>query len=424
MIAFNFPPSTTAGVHRSLRFAKYLPEYQCTPTVVTRNADVEPGGEELLKQVPECVSIWRVGQSAEAPAKTESDSSSQSVTLKKRIKRWLKPLWELVTETPDQHIAWSRMVGRYAIERCREQQFDVLYTTGPPHSMHLAGYRIHKQTGLPWVADFRDPWARRPWVKSRNPIGQKFLKRFESLVAHHATVVLLNNEASEEDFQKAYPNLPKSKFRALPNGFDPDLLPLVNQLRDGQRSRPDASKSLPVLCHPGTLYGQRDPSAIIKAIAKLHREGTDVRFQQIGFVAKDFPPDRIAAEMGIAHLVEVVPPVSHRRVFEYMVDADVLMVIQPHGPLMVPGKVYEMLMFDQPIVGVCDGKATNSVLDSAGRAWTSPSDDVDGIANAIRRAIGSADEELPKRRQARDAFNGRLLCKKLADVLRECASLQ
>ncbi len=422
MIAFNFPPSTTAGVHRTLRFAKYLPENHCIPTILTRNAEVEPGGAELLQQVPESVCVWRVGRSSESTSEPAANVSQPkpALSLKRRVKRWLKPFWELATETPDQHIQWSRLAGNYALARFAEQQFDVVYTTGPPHSTHLAGFRIHKKTGIPWIADFRDPWARRPWVKARNPIGQKFLKHFESRVAHHATMLILNNDASEADFRAAYPTLAPEKFHSLPNGFDPELLDLVGGIRTNLSEQAPAHGGIPVICHPGALYGQRDPSAILKAIASLHNEGLSVRLQQIGFCSNNYPPDKLAADMGIGHLVEVIPQVSHRKALEYMAASDVLMVIQPKGPLMVPGKLYEMLMFDQPIVGVCDGQATNMVLASAGRAWASASDDPAAIAFAIRSALQSNDSELMKRAQARETYNGRYLCRKFADLIRAC----
>ena len=38
--------------------------------------------------------------------------------------------------------------------------YDVLVTTGPPHSLHLIGLNLKKKMpDLKWIADFRDPWT-------------------------------------------------------------------------------------------------------------------------------------------------------------------------------------------------------------------------------------------------------------------------
>lgn len=436
MFAFNFPPAATAGVHRSLRFAKYLHAFNCHPTVLTRNCSGDPGGEALLGQVASDVEIVRVGYSKEPPAVSHSaggeeegdqqgDDRGGSAPIGRRlvktIKDLLRPARDLLTETPDQYVGWSRQAAARGIELCRQASFDAIYTTGPPHSTHLAGLKVHRRTGLPWIADFRDPWARRPWTKVRNPWGQRLLPYLERKVARSASRIVLNNDASAEDFRRAYPDLPPEKFIAIPNGYDPELLQVMDELQHARRKIPTAgARTLrtPVLCHPGTLYGQRNPQAILQAIGQLHRRGTEVRFQQVGFVGPRFNLLQMARAEGIEHLVECVPPVAHREAMQYMAHADILMILQPNGPLMVPGKLYEMLLFDQPILGVCDSIASTQVLRSAGNAWSVGSQDADVIAGALEEILrGDTITEAAERAAARDRYNGRDLAARLSEVI-------
>lgn len=434
MIAFNFPPAATAGVHRTLRFVKYLPEFGCQPTVLTRNCDPDSGGEQLLAQVPRRAVVHRVGVSPEPavlPPAGDPHNSASPVSrvaiadrpsprkrMVRTVKDVLRPAWDLLTETPDQYIGWSRQAANRAIALCRDDGFDAIYTTGPPHSTHLAGLKIKRRTGLPWIADFRDPWARRPWAKARNPWGQRLLPYLERKVAREATCVILNNDASAEDFRRAYPELPAEKFISIPNGYDPDLIPIVDRLRERRRQQPLQNRT-PVLCHPGTLYGQRDPRPILNAIACLHREGLDVRLQQIGTVGPRFDLARLSAQLGIEHLVEHIPPVPHAEAMDHMSRADVLLIIQPNAPLMVPGKLYEMLLFDQPIVAVCDSAATGHTLATFNHAWSASCNDTAGITTALRSAIQSrpTDVDHAARRQAHRQFNGRQLAEVLGQVV-------
>lgn len=433
MLAFNFPPATNVGVHRTLRFAKYLGEFGCRPTILTRHCTPSVAGEQLLAQVPDDVAIHRVGSSNEPPEPEEGSAEPQDTvstahsnryvtrSIKRRMKSLLRPGWELLTETPDQYVSWSRLAAAKGIELCRDGKFDAIYTSGPPHSTHLAGLKIQRASRLPWIADFRDPWARRPWVKARNPWGQRLLPHYERKVVHGAARVVLNNEASAEDFRRAYPHLPPKKFVSIPNGYDPDLLPLVAQLRQQrQQSLPETNgqNRIPVLCHPGTLYGQRDPRPILEAIASLHKEGIDVRFQQVGLVSAKFELNRTVCNLGIQHLVECIPPVSHAQSMAYMSRADVLLIIQPNAPLMVPGKLYEMLLFNLPIVAVCDSVATSSALKLAGNSWTVSSQDAKGIQTAIESALSDAldDETCKSRTEAKTYYNGKHLTMSLRDV--------
>ncbi|MFQ5530274.1 MAG: glycosyltransferase, partial [Gemmatimonadota bacterium] len=39
---------------------------------------------------------------------------------------------------------------------------DLVYTTAPPFSVHLAGLILRALTGARWVAEFRDPWTTNP----------------------------------------------------------------------------------------------------------------------------------------------------------------------------------------------------------------------------------------------------------------------
>ena len=60
---------------------------------------------------------------------------------------------------PDARIGWIPSATRAARLLLRKNKFNVVMTTGPPHSAHLIGKRIARSTGMPWVVDMRDPWT-------------------------------------------------------------------------------------------------------------------------------------------------------------------------------------------------------------------------------------------------------------------------
>ena len=61
---------------------------------------------------------------------------------------------------------WRRGT-RGARAACRRARFDALVSFAQPWSDHLIGLRVHRATGLPWIAHFSDPWTDSPYLRGR-----------------------------------------------------------------------------------------------------------------------------------------------------------------------------------------------------------------------------------------------------------------
>lgn len=434
MIAPLFPPNLAAGAHRTLRFVKYLHEFGWKVVVITKGLPVGVDSGEGSNSLPQFfgadqIEVIRVEDTlqhvpTEVRANFDCDAKIQLHPAQPKAQRrsivvetgksLLRPLWQFIEQTPDMERGWSRLAAKAAIRRCQQGGIDAIYSTGPPHSVHLAGLRVARTTKLPLVADFRDPWARNSWIRKRNPIGRRLTPWLESMVVNAAAKVIANNDGSLASFQAAYSDLAKkNRFVAITNGFDPDIA--VADSRDASND-----SSVLTAVHAGSLYVQRDPRPLIAAIAQLVKAGEKIEFHQIGTFEKQFDPLAIARELGCESSVRSLGELSHVETLQRLSSADLLVVIQPNAPFQIPGKVFEMLLFDQPILAVCESPPTEKVVRQAGGA-TAASHDVDAIANAIRSAIamrGSADLAA-RRSHARALYNGRELTKSLATVLDE-----
>lgn len=402
------------------------------PTVLTCESPVQVGGELLLRQVPDDVKVIRTGKCTRGPERSqvtkerlpdvESATGNPFKYLIRRTKALVKPIWELVTETPDNAVSWCRTASHVGTKACNNDKFDAIYTSGPPHSTHLVGLKIHKKTRVPWIADFRDPWARRPWTKTRNPIGQRLIPWMERRVVANASIVVLNNEVSVGDFRNAYPELPPHKFVAIHNGYDPEAGARILALNQKRTFHERTSDTPITICHPGSLYGRRDPTTVLEALKELGKQGFQFRFQQIGSMAPNLDPNQIAKSLGSEIIVETIPHMPQDRLFEHMSMADILLLLQPDGSLMVPGKVYEMLLFDRPIVAVCDSAATSEVLDDVPGAFIAPSREKSKIAVAVMNAVIAMDRtDWLGRREVRRKYDGRRLAGKMAEMVRTLA---
>jgi len=107
-------------------------------------------------------------------------------------------------------------------------------TTGPPFASHLVGYYLKKRHGLPWIADYRDPWTSalvRVWPTKLHFILEN---RWENTLLRHADAILCVTPSMCRMMEGAFPHT-KDKLTHLPNGFDPDDYPAPTNKRLSER---------------------------------------------------------------------------------------------------------------------------------------------------------------------------------------------
>ncbi len=458
VITTAFPPSTCAGIHRIVRFVRHLPEQGWEPCVLSEGTEDGLCGELAATfELPHDLVVRRtraLGRSYGASAcgvsgsgtsgsgtsgsgtsgsgtsdgESRSNPSSQkslSPAAAKRdagvLRTFARNLRDLSLATPDKDIAWSVASVREAIAMVRRLRPDVVVTSGPPHSTHLIGLAVKRMTRTPWLADFRDPWARRPWgFKAQNPWGQRLLGRFERTCVRHADRVILNTEPMAAEFRSFYGDRDPSMFVTIPNACDPRLTEQVGQLGRGANGTDPLDSEKPVrLCHPGSLYRKRDPRPLLKAIADLRRSGTRIEFEQIGACDPGFALESFVAEQGLAEAVTIDSAVPHAECLSRMARADLFVLLQPGTAIQVPGKLFEMMSFGKPILALADEGASAELIRSHDIGVVARPDDAKEIATAIRSAIARFSElsDSQKWDEVREVFDVRRTVESLAGEL-------
>jgi len=283
-----------------------------------------------------------------------------------------------------------------AIRRSRPT---VLYSTSPIPSAQLVGWALHRATGLPWVADLRDPLTGRasPATRGWRHRAQAFVER---CVAHRAAHIVFTTAAARADFHSRYPSLPAARLHVVENGFDEgDFLAAEAQLAAERRPAatgtavPDsageaAAKPL-VLLHSGLVSDAvRTPRALLQALATALPEGEfagrPVRVVFRGSQAEaEFRP--LTAALGLERWVEWLPALPYREALQEMLRADGLLLLQgeQNNP-QVPAKVYEYFRAGRPVLGlVGEGSECTRLLAAEGLGSTAPLEDPAAIEAAL-----------------------------------------
>ncbi len=450
-LSYPYPPAVSAGVFRAARFVKFLPEFSWRPLVFTVETDEHfPMDTALANYVPgdtfvESAPLWQpdlwpskffgrknVAQAEKAPNSKADRPEIIHVNQNPGDPRYLglrdrlKTIRQRVLSTPDPKIWWAIPSFLKALRLVRKHRPQVIFSTTPPHSSHLLGTWIKRWTGLPLVLDFRDPWARTPWIAGdKNTYIEKVNARLEKKCIKAADAVILNTRRTQKEFEDFYGANYRGKFHTIYNGFDPSLLAKCESMQNQQLN---AKKSLK-LCHVGTIYGRREIRPLLRALRKLVDANRPVEFEQVGRVKVDYDLAAVIREHRLENHVRICPPVSHHEALQRMADADSLVLIQPDSTLQVPGKLFEMMMFRKPIFSLTGDGETCDIVGRYRLGPVADPFDETQIASALERLmdqirLGQDSPEAADWEKVKDDFDGKTQTRYLADILNHVSESQ
>lgn len=453
MLAYHFPPIAGAGVFRTLRFVKFLPQFGWKPLVLSAAPDAYTAiDESLLGSLPPeaevrravvrrpraALSRWRASWRGSLSAAKAQPRNGVPVTVvpgndavgmlaeHRGLARWARTALTLALETPDDKVGWRRPALHAALAWAEEQRPHVLYSTGPPHSVHLLAMALQRRLRLPLVMDLRDPWARSPVrIRESGPWRRRRLQQLERTCMRAADAVILNTERLGAEFTAYYGAPCDEKFTVIPNGYDPQLRDEVESLLAATKE--DGPTGAVRLCHPGSIYAGRDARPLVDALALLRDRGHRLEFHQVGPCEGAEALREHARLHGLEDQVRVEGRVDHRTILRRMAAADAFVIIQPGTDVQVPCKLYEMLVFRKPILALTGLGAAADVVQRYGLGAVAPPDRPEEIAAALEPLVsalsGSRQPPANEFSAALHAFDGRALTGRLAEVLNQvCAA--
>ncbi len=408
LISYYFPPDNAVGGLRIAKFARYLPSSGWKPYVLTTADRFREGLDPLrlndvkdvevfkATELPSLRSVYlklkafalsvggkkRIGvnELKQSAASGRDRPAIGDEGVFRRLKRRFISLFVLL---PDDKRGWVIPAALNAVRRVGSEKIDCIITSGPPHSIHIAGLIVRKMTGVKWVADFRDPWVdvlefKSPRARSRLSDGIE--RWLEKKVVESSDRVLTTTKALKEIFADRYNREPSVKFLHLPNAIDFKKFPGGAAEKYGQFT----------ITHLGTLYAGRTPEPVFEAVRGLITDGkispADIKLKLIGnceFIEGVSTQDAVRS-CGLEGLVEVAKPIPYVDALKVMCSSHLLLLLAPGLPLQIPAKVYDYMGSGTRVLGLCPEKsATAELLGSTGCGMAFDPSDIAGIAGYI-----------------------------------------
>ena len=274
---------------------------------------------------------------------------------------------------------WINPSAKYLKKYLAENPVDVIVSTGPPHSMHLIAKKVHESTGIPWIADFRDPWTNIDFYKDLRLTSwaDKKQHRLELEVLQAATKVVAVTWKSRDEFKEISG---RNDIEVVPNGFDDaDFPPIPADQLDKDFT----------IVHVGSMNKDRNPEVLWKAvkaaIAQSPSLTESIKIRLIGPV--DFSVRVSVQDAGLQSLTSFIDYVPHTEAVKLQQQAQVNLLvvnISPTAWTIIPGKFYEYLGSGRPFIALTPQDSdTAKVLEQTKGGVVHEYDDVEGLKNRI-----------------------------------------
>lgn len=371
MVAFHFPPAAMGSGHlRTLGFARHLPKLGWTPIVLSASASAYPRIDPTgLAMVPQGCVVHRV------------------FALDARRHLGLRGKYPSFLAVPDRWATWWPAAVWRGLRLIRDMHVDAIWSTYPVMTAHAIANTLSKRTGLPWVADFRDPVATS--VSTINARARRAQQKLEQRVVRYATRTVLTTFGAMHDYAGRYPDADREhRLIVIPNGYEESAF---DGLTPDTAGRQDAAPLR--LVHAGSLYTDgRSPIPFLTALARLKDSGI-IRADSVRVVLRasgcDAVYQRHIARLGLAGIVSLVPQISNHEALKEQAEADGLLLFQ--GACFnhqIPAKVYDYLRVGRPIFALVDERGdTADLLRRTGGAIVTPLDNVDCIHHRLAQFL-------------------------------------
>ncbi len=353
VITYYWPPCGGAGVQRWLFFVKYLREFGWEPIVFTvENPSYPSEDTSLFEEIPMGLKvikypIWEPYELYKKFLGMKKNSNVQHGFLReKEVSHWKNDVSNWIRSNffiPDARKFWIKPASRFLNKELKKNPPDAIISTGPPHTCHMIGLKLHQKTGLPWVADFRDPWTEIDFAEDLKLTKLAFARhrKFEKKVLSTATQVVSVGWHMQAAFKKISDH---QHYTVITNGHDF----VENKKTDYQPERFE-------ILHLGSMNQARNPHELWKVLADLKK--TNQLFAMhlsIKLIGKfDY---QVKKDIETYHLLEnstFIEYVPHNEVFSHLTQASVLLlalnrVVNVEG--IITGKVFEYLAAKRPIL--------------------------------------------------------------------------
>jgi hypothetical protein len=360
-ITYYWPPAGGIGVLRCLKIVKYIREFGWEPIVYTvKDAQYPAFDFSNLSQVPDGIEVLKypafepfnlykklTGKKKNEPLLNVLTSNSNKTNLLHDLAVWIRSNFFI----PDARSFWIKPSVNYLTNYLEDNKIDAIFTDGPPHTNTMIGALLKEKLGIPWLADFQDPWTQVDYYQllKLTSYADKKHKALEQMVFKHADSISIVSKTWKKDLE----TIGAKNVSILPWGYDEDDFRDIEELSEYF-----------LISHIGLLGNDRNPTTFFEAVAELIAENAEfeknIKIDIVGVV--DVSVKEAVMKFNLISKINFLNQLSRIEAIKLMKRSQVLLLLlnkAENAMGRIPGKLFEYLACKRPIV--CLGPLNSDV---------------------------------------------------------------
>jgi len=380
IISYYWPPCGGIGVLRCLKIAKYIRQFGWEPVIFTAEGadypsidhtnekDIHPDTVILRQKIWEPYNIYRAitGKKKNTNVNNVFYTKEEKAGFAHNLSVWIRSNFFI----PDARCMWIKPSVKFLTQYLKDNPVDAIFSDGPPHSNTRIATLLKQKTGIPWLADFQDPWTQIDYF-SLLKLTSKGLKKHRKLeqeafaAADKITIV-------SPTWKKELEIIGARNVSVIPWGYDPD---------DYDHLLHNPSDNF-IISHLGILGYDRNPKILFKVIAELISVNPifkqKVRLKFPGQI--DYSVKECVSKYKLDDFVDLPGNLNRKEALQLMKDSNLLLLLlnkQANAKGRIPGKLFEYLAVKRPIlcIGDTNGDSANIITKTKSGYTSSYSDE-------------------------------------------------
>ncbi len=419
-VTYMFPPIAGGGIQRSLKFIKYLPSNNITPIVFCPQDAIWKASNHKNLDLPyvKHTKIYRCG--------IQKLQRYYDLRFKKGLTNHpyfhflgLKYIWFI-----DYFSSWYFECRNEALKIAEQEEVECIFTTSPPHSVHLFGRHLKTKLGIPWIMDLRDAMyddPNRDCNKIRHRMQSNIERIYEKIFYRSADAILSVSQPILDSIATRHGTLDvKTKSHLITNGFD------EHDYADVDSCYQEKNKLL--ITYTGAFLMKHTPEFFFKSLVSLvsanEIDTQDILIRFVGY----FDEAVLAIMKNYATLLplQIIGFQPYEKTVAYQASSDLLLLIVgvdagQGGGQIFTGKFFEYIGAQKPIFALAPEGPLKTVIEKGRFGIVAPPKDVAAIAEKFKNLYDQwkADKTLHLNPDVvlRNRFTRAKLTQKLAQII-------
>ena len=378
VIAYYFPPMGLSGVQRTLKFVKYLKNYNWEPTVITTDDVGYFAHDDYLNNELDEANVRVIRVAGRDPNSLLSKFGT--IKLPREIFRKVFSKLSQTFYIPDNKINWAKKALEKTEELLQTENFDAIFVSAPPFSSFHVFSQIKKKYRISLIIDYRDLWYTSYFAFYPTPFHKTMHKKMEYNVLKVADRIIVTNRQIKEKLLNTFQFLTFNDVIIITHGFDPDDFEKAIVI-------PKHNKRM-ILTYSGIFMVYNTPEYFLKAFKQISIEhpeiAKNIELHFVGFLRKE--NQRLVRKLNLQEFVYDHGYVDHQHAVSKIISSDVLWMMvgnRKNIDAILPGKVYEYIGAKKPIIACVPNGAARSAVQEYPASYICKPDDVNEIKETI-----------------------------------------